>query len=488
MISYLPTIFTTEEIKICFLKNKILLNNNKEIHKVVFDSRECVENTLFFAIKGDNGDGHDYIDNAIQNGACFVICEKINNDLKTLIETKKINVICVENSITALQQLAIFHRNRLKSKVIGITGNIGKTTTREMLSTTLSHFYKIFAPNKNYNNHIGLPLTICNTPKDTEILILEMGMNHIGELDLLTKIAKPDIAVITPIASVHIGNFKDIDEVIKAKAEILNGLKSDGYLILDADNTIAFEKLYQIAKNKGLENITTIGKKGDFGVNNIEYNKNFTTTYDVLCTKSNTGKQIINCTINGLVAHNPHNSLFAFAVADILKLNLETFAQQLKKFHIVEGRGNIEELIFKSNTAIKNITLINDCYNSSPEALKSSILTLSKIKQIKQNKRSIAIIGDMLELGSQSQEFHKSIVPIIENNNINLVITIGNESKIITNILKHNNNIEPLHFETTEDFILNIDNIINNDDIILLKASHSMHFDKIIKFLEDNSK
>ena len=210
------SLFLIEELNIFFKNWKFLNFSNKYagINKVAIDSRSVCKGNLFIAIKGKNNDGHKYIKQAIDNGAICIICEKIPDDLN-INSYNDICFIIVDNSIGALQDLARFQRSRLQAKVIGITGNIGKTTTREMIKLATECFLKTEATEGNYNNHIGLPLTIVNTNTDVQCLVLEMGMNHVGEIDFLTKIAKPDIAVITKIAPAHIGNFKDIHEITK---------------------------------------------------------------------------------------------------------------------------------------------------------------------------------------------------------------------------------------------------------------------------------
>lgn len=476
------------------------------VKNIVIDSRKVKKGSLFIAIKGEKNDGHFFIKQSIERGAVCIICEYIPDDIKEYIKHIKINYILVKNSIQALTKLAIFYRLQLKAKVIGITGNIGKTSTKEMIKTVLSGFYKTFANFGNYNNNIGLPLTIVNTPLDTEILILEMGMNHIGEIEFLTKIAKPDIAIITKISPVHIGNFKNIDEIVAGKSEIFLGMnKKNGIVILNKSDKY-YSKLVEFAKQNKIKNIISISdfdhKEADFFVSDFKFCKNFTTKYNI-----HNKTQIIPCKIHGFSLHNAVYSLFSFAVAGIFGIKLKNIVKQMANNKIVEGRGNLIKLAINVNNDFdingkktkeknffekKNITIINDAYNSSPEALKTSIRTLSMLAEVKKKQniknRAVAIIGDMLELGKMSKKYHKEIADVLIENKIKNMITIGDETKIIYDILQQQKKVKKInlneHYNSTDEFIRKIYNLIKDGDLILLKGSHGMHLEKIIEELK----
>ena len=454
---------------------------NFYIKNIKIDSRFVEKNSLFIAIKGKNNDGHNYIEDAINLGATCIICEKKVFDILNVdffVEKKNICFIVVNDSLIALQDLARYKRQIMPNvKVIGITGNIGKTTTREMVKLSMKGFFKkVFAADNNYNNHIGLPLTIVNAPIDTECLILELGMNHAGEIDFLTKIACPDVAIITNISPAHIENFNNIHDIVNAKAEIFNSMKKESIVILDKSSNF-FSELVSLANKRGIRNILTIGKdNADICLNKYHFNDNFTTTYEVLINKQN-----IKCNINGFAEHNIINSLFAFGVAEIFNFDMKKISLNLSKFKIIQGRGNLE----RKNINGKNVFIINDCYNSSPFALKSSISTLAKIKKNFPALRAIAVIGDMLELGKYSQKYHSEIADFLVKNNINKVVCIGNESRIIFDKLP--NNFDKYFFQETKDFVKKIIDFIQNNDLILFKASHGMHFDYLIDELNKNS-
>ena len=472
-------LYTIDELKQCFYDDIFFIdeNKNKNIEKVVFDSRDVCKNCLFFALIGETNDGHKFIENAIENGAICVVGQYIPDNIKNKVENGDISFILVKDSLKAFQKLAIFHRNRLKCKVIGITGNIGKTTTREMMNLSMSAFYKTYTNKLNYNGQIGIPYTICNTPMDTEMLILEMGMSQKGELDIISKIAKPDISIITKIAPAHIGNFNNIEEVVEAKAEIFNGMNKNGYIILDKEGEY-YNKFVELSKNNGLNNIITIGKNNNANIysSGIEFNNDCSISYDL-----NIDNIKYRVKMNCLIEHNVFNSLFVFAVAKILHLDINKVIKSLEEFKIVNGRGNIENLTVNN----KNIFIINDCYNSSPDALKSSIKYLRNIQNIYKDKHTVAIIGDMLELGEDSTFYHQQISQYLIDNNIKQVVLIGECSKVIFDNLP--DNIEKLYFKNTSEFESEILNYIKDNDILLFKASRGMHFENLIKKLKNNT-
>ena len=463
------------ELKAIFQERQNIKNDT---NKIVIDSRLIEQNDLFVALVGDNNDGHNFIKNAINNGAKSIICEYIPQEIQSNLDRyKNIDFIIVDNSLKALQQIAKWKREKLKQNnviVIGITGNIGKTSTKEAIKVILSKTFKTYATQGNLNNHIGLPLTLANAPVDAEIVILEMGMNHIGEIDVLTKIAQPDIAVITTITPAHIGNFNNIHEVVKAKAEIFNGLNNNGIVVLNEENEF-FEELKTLCQNQGNFKLLTFGSEhSNAYINSYVANSNFTTDFDIVVNNKH-----IKSSIAGIGRHNVFNLLPAIIIADKLGIKTEQIAEQTKEISIVSGRGNIENIVFNQ----KSISLINDSYNASPASLKEAIDILDEFA-IKTNRRAVAIIGDMLELGTMSYKYHKDIVEHLIKHNITNVILVGNESKIIydnlpTSMHKH-------HFMKTDELCKTINDFLQTNDIVMIKASRGLHFEKIISTLKEN--
>ena len=470
-------LYTKDDIIQAFKDDELHISTNSiTINSITIDSRILTNGGMFFAIKGENNDGHKYIKSAVENGAVCIVCEHLPEDYEAI----NASFVVVKNSIDALTKLAIFQRNRMRGKVIAITGNVGKTSTRANISFVLSQFYKTYTPIRNFNNHIGLPFTIANAPTDTEMLVLEMGMNHPGEIAHLTKIAKPDIAIITNIVPVHMEFMKNIDTVARAKAEIFQGMSPNSYAILNEDND-SFGLLKSIAEEHGVKNILSVGtKKSDVFIDGYEFMADYKTKYKVsMCSNTINSNSIcrnIDCTVNGMSYHNAFNTLFVFAVAKILNLNFEKVADAVKQIKIVEGRGNLEDI----NCGGKSIKIINDAYNSSPVALRDAVVALGNFAG-KNHARSVAILGDMLELGKRSEEYHRSILPYILESGIDVVITIGKEMKAVFDALQ---GVEKYHFDETKQALSEVRNLVKNDDVVLLKASHGMHFETIIEELK----
>lgn len=223
------------------------------ITNVAIDSRLVQSNGLFIALKGERTDGHLHILNAIENGATCIMVENISQEIKKIVNNSDISLIITDDCIKSLGELASWRRDSLNAKVVGITGSIGKTTVKEIVAAVLSTKYKVHYTIGNLNNHIGLPLIILNTPNDVDILVLEMGMNHSGEISYLSNIAKPDISIITNISPVHIGHFKNgIKGIIEAKCEIFDYMNKDGFTIINQDNKY-HEEIYQKAQKVGLK-------------------------------------------------------------------------------------------------------------------------------------------------------------------------------------------------------------------------------------------
>lgn len=470
-------LYTKQELKTIFKDAKFFfVKQNFNIIKVAIDSREVNYGSLFFALKGENYDGHIFIKNAIMSGSTCIIAEYIPENIKMLIETNNINIIIVKNTMDALTELAKYNRNRIKSKVIAITGNIGKTSTRELISNIMSKFFITASSSKNYNNHIGLPYTLANTPINTDILVLEMGMNHLGEIEHLSKIAKPDISIITTIAPAHVESMIDVNTIVKAKAEIFKGMQQNGVVILNQENPY-FNQLLEYAKKEGLKNILTVGtEKSHIFIKNYSF-KNFFQTNYTIAIKSKNNQEFIDCNIIGLSYHNAFNTLFGFAVARLFNIDLNKVSQIISQVPIVEGRGNLEKIF----TEGKHIQVINDAYNSSPEALKAAIRTLSVFSKQHPNSRAIAIIGDMLELGEKSIEYHNEILKEIIKEGIKYVITVGKETKVIHDGLP--NDYQKWHFDETNLLVKEIRHIIQDGDILLFKASHKLNFEVAINKL-----
>lgn len=416
------------------LINKINLNLN--INKFKINSKDINKGDCYIALIG-NTDGHKYIKNAIKNGASLIIVsKKVSYNIPTIL---------VQDTTKALGHLATLIRNKYQPKVIAITGSVGKTTTRQLIYTILKTKYKCHQSKKNYNNHIGVPLTMFDLNKDDEIAIVEMGMNHFNEIKYLSKMVTPDIAVITKIGTSHIGNLGSKKNILKAKLEIKEGLKGPLFVNGD-DELLKKEKAY----------------KSGFDKNNnlIAYNLKTSLTNSTFNININDKEYEIK--IN-LPSHLINNVLIAIHIGLYLNIDINTIINALKNYHSYDMRMNILH-------DHHNNTIINDCYNSSLESL-TGVLKL--LEQEKQNK--LLILGDINELGSYSKEIHEQIPPLLNKINNKKVILIG---KQITKI-----KYEASYFNNYQEVISYLKNKQIKDTLILIKASRSLKLENITNFL-----
>lgn len=425
------------------------------------DSRRIKDGQVYVAIKGDRFDGNNFVEDAIKNGAksCLVSCditEKIKDEnVLEKVKNNEINVIRVEDTVKALQQIATYKRSLYNIPVIAITGSAGKTSTKDLIASVMSQKCKVLKTPGNLNNHIGLPVTIL-TLKDEEALVIEMGMSHMGEISLLTNIAKPTLAVITNIGTAHIGNLGSRENILKTKLEILEGLQGDS-VIINNDNDL----LSEWAEKQTKYNVITYGienKNSKYIAENIKLFEN-RSTYTM------NGEEI-TVPVGG--EHFVLNSLCAIAVGKYYDIPMEKIKKGILDLELTKSRMEL-------NQAKNGAIIINDCYNANYDSMKAAIKFLNSLKR----KRKIAVLGNMLELGEFSHKLHKEIGKEIKD--IDILITVGEEAKYIS---KEANAMEIFEYNNNEDVINKLNEILTPDDVVLLKASNSMKFSEIVDSLK----
>ena len=413
------------------LINKI--NLNLTINKFKIDSRQIKNGDCFIAI---NENGHKYIKNAIKNGASLII---VNKKLSYNIPT-----ILVQNTTKILGNLASFIRKKYNPKVIAITGSVGKTTTRELISAVLKTKYKCHQSFQNQNNHIGVPLTLFNLTKEDEIAIIEMGMNHLGEIKKLSKMVMPDIAVITNIGSSHIGNLGSKENILKAKLEIKEGLK--GPLFVNGDDPLL---KHEYALKSGF------GTINDLKAYNLSSSLT-SSSFDILLDKP------YKINVN-LPSYLINDCLIAIHIGLYLKVDIKDIIDALNNYHTFDMRMNI--LKDKNNN-----TIINDCYNSSLESL-TGVLNILK----NENQNKLLILGDINELGKFSKQIHQKIPTILNQINNKKIILIGKEMSQI-------NYENSLHFNNYKETINYLKTKKTKNTLILIKASRSLKLENITNY------
>jgi len=430
-------------------------NKCTQVDAIMVDSREQLEGSLFIPIVGDRFNAHDFIEGAIENGAIATLWEEkypVPAHLKD-----ECYFYYVEDTLVALQMLAKYYRDNVNPIVIGITGSNGKTTTKDIIASLLETTYKTHKTAGNFNNDIGLPLTILSMPNDTEALVLEMGMNDFNEIDLLTRLASPDYAIITNIGESHIEFLGSKAGIAQAKLEIVNGLKETGSLVIDGDEPLlhALELKQEIISCGFSETNQTSST-----ITNVEINLDSTVfTVD---------GQTYHIPLTG--AHHAKNATFAIVLAKKLGITEKKIREGLQTIQYSQMR--FEKMMDKSGAI-----LINDAYNASPTSV---IAAIDVIKTMKQYERKIVVLGDVFELGDRAREFHEQIGESITKP-IDVVYTLGHNAKYISDTVKRSNqHIISEHFENETSLIDHLQQYMSENTIILFKASRGMSFEKLI--------
>ena len=451
-----------ENLDIIKIYNKIDAN----INFVKTDTRKIGENDCYVGIKGNSNDGNLLYMEAFLKGASIVVLDKYEykkEDEEYLRRNNK-SIILVKDTIKALGDLAKYKRDTFTNPVIAITGSAGKTSTKDIVYSVLKEKYNAHKTIGNQNNHIGLPLTVLALDSKTEVLVLEMGMNHLGEIRYLTNIAKPDVAIITNVGTAHIGNLGSRENILKAKLEILEGLKPGGTVIINNDNDLLHEWYLE---NKDEYKVITIG------INNPS---------DYLATDIDCGEDGSTFKCQNIVYKVPvggeqfiYNVLVAIAVANIFAVETENVQKGILNFELSSNRMHI------INNESTNITIIDDSYNANYDSMSYAIKYLSSL-----NGRLIAVLGTMNELGEYSQDLHRKLGKLVYEEKIDVLITVGNDAKYINEeaINEGFDARKSYHFDNNNDAINLLKEILENGDDVLVKASNSLNFKDIVEAIK----
>ena len=424
-------------------------DENLEIESYSKDTRTIKKNDCYIGIKGETFDGNLFWKDAKEKGACACLLDSFEGKIE---EKDPFTIILVSDTIAAIQALAHYVRIESHAKVVAITGSAGKTSTKDMIASVLEEKYKILKTPGNLNGQIGLPLNIL-AYKDEPVWVLEMGMNDFGQLKELSSIASPDVAVITNIGTAHIGILGSRENILKAKLEILEGMNDKGVLVLNGDNDL-------------LKTVKTDLKQVTFG---LESGNDIVAT-DIKMVGEKTICKIENNEIEIPVMGEVfvYNALAAYAVGKLFSLTPEEIKNGIASFQMSNNRMN--------TIKTTKFTIINDTYNANPDSVKSAIKTLGTFKN-----RKVAILGDMLELGENEIKYHQEIGEFCSEK-IDVLITIGVLSKNMFDKFTK----EKYYFKTNEEAETKLKDILKQDDVILVKASHSMKLDTIVNFLREN--
>lgn len=427
------------------------------VEKVFTNSKEKVNNGFFVPIKGERFDGHDFIHEAVENGAIASFWQKDRQLPEGLKE--HVPFILVEDTVKALQQLAEKFLKYVNPTVVAITGSNGKTTTKDLVSSVLSTAYRTHKTLGNFNNHIGMPLTILAMDESCEVLILEMGMNDFGEISFLSRLAKPNYAIITNIGDSHLEKLKTRENIAKAKLEILDGLRSDGMLIVDGDEPL-LERVFQQKR------VISCG----FNRNCLVRIKLLSSDEHVQTFQIDNEDTVFSLSLLG--KHNVKNASYAIALAKQLGISDENIQKGLKRVELTGMR-------LERKKGKKGSLIINDAYNASPTSM---IAALQSLLLLENYPKKIAVLGDMYELGEHEEQLHRKVADHIDDELL-AVFCVGKKGKWIGEALKEKNWQGNVYiFEEINDVLIEtIERYLSEETAVLFKASRGMKLERIIE-------
>ena len=429
------------------------------VKEITTDSRKAGKDTLFAAICGERVDGHDYIKSAVTQGAVCILCEK---DVAC-----DCTAIKVENTIAALGKIARFIMRKICVPVVGITGSVGKTTTRDMTYAVVSKLFNTLKNYGNFNNELGVPLTVFTADEKTEAAVIEMGMDNFGEIERLSYIVNPTISVITNIGMSHIERLGSQENIYKAKAEIFKNTKSSGTVVINGD-----DKILMAHKSEISQKVITAGIKNiyaDVVARDIE-----TTKDGVSFRACGMGKDfLVSLNIPG--EHNVLNALLAIAVGLALEIPEKEIARALSDFSMTGMRMDI------INT--DRITIINDCYNAAPASVAAALSVLGKYED-----KKVAILGDIKALGDFSNKAHYDLGAEVVKNNVDILITIGTYARQIAQGAYENgmDSANIISADTVEEICPMLLDVIEDKSVVLVKASRAMKLERVTEYLKEN--
>ena len=445
----------------------------KGVSGIGIDSRTTGKGEAFFAIKGENFDGHDFITAAMVSGAA--VCVVSEGKLPAL---GKFNapLIVVDDVLGALEKLALASRERSKAKIIAVTGSAGKTTTKEALRHSLATVGKVHASAASFNNHWGVPLTMAKMPQDTEFGVFEVGMNHPGEIRTLVKFVQPHAAIITIIAAAHLGFFKNLDQIADAKAEIFEGIAPGGTAILNRDDP-RYRMLEHAAKQAGVRHITGFGENARSTVKLV--------AADLKPDHSSITVRIAGRDMNVRVGapgrHIVQNALAVLGAALAVGADIDKVAKALETLSAEKGRGQRHELAIGSGS----FTLIDESYNANPASMQAGLALLAAQAPGGKGRR-IAVLGDMLELGKYSARLHRDLAEPIAQCKTDKVFLAGPEMKALQEILPVEFRSE--HVQSVNELAQRVESFVRAGDVVMVKSSNGIGFSKLVAHLTNKFK
>ena len=432
-------------------------DRKKEIQGAVIDSRLVGEGYLFIPIRGARVDGHDFIPAVFEKGALAVLSEQ-------RLEHPAGPYILVDSTEEAMKKIAAFYRRSLDIKVVGITGSVGKTSTKEVIASVLKEKYRTLKTQGNFNNELGLPLTVFRLRDEDEIAVLEMGISDFGEMTRLAKIARPNTCVITNIGTCHLENLGDRDGVLKAKTEIFKYLQKDGHIVLNGDD----DKLCMVKEYEGIKPVF-FGMEADKDV----YADEITSRgLKGMTCRIHIGGESFMADIPMPGIHMVYNALAATAVGRIYGLTLEQIRHGIETLEAISGRFHMIET--------DRFLIVDDCYNANPMSMKASLDVLKDGAG-----RRVAILGDMGELGENEVQLHAEVGEHAAQCGIDVCICTGPLSVNIAKMARKNPELIVIEEPDRDSLLSHLSDYVQTGDTILVKASHFMQFEKVVAALQE---
>jgi UDP-N-acetylmuramoyl-tripeptide--D-alanyl-D-alanine ligase len=439
--------------------------------RVEIDSRKVKAGDLFAAIKGDNFDGHDFVADALSRGAVAAMVSRVPEGLSGK------PLLVVDDVLKGLEALGAAARKACKATVVGVTGSVGKTSTKEMLKLVLSAHGRTYATSGNYNNHIGTPLNLANLPADTEFAVFEMGMNHAGEIAHLTKMVQPHVAAITTVEAVHIEFFDSIEGIADAKSEIFDAMSGDGVAILNRDNP-HYARVSKNASGKNVRGIITFGSHEKSDCRLVEYRA---TAEGCQISASIRGKHI-GYSLKAVGRHWALTSLLVLAATDAMGLNVDKTASALAAFGELDGRGRIVKVPMPGG----EILMIDDSYNASPAAMRAAFAKTQEVwESAGRRGRKFAALGNMLELGQDSISLHTGLSPDIEGLAFDGVFTAGELMKHLSDTLPAG--MRAGHVAAAMQLLPLLEKKLKTGDVLLVKGSHGSKMYELARALAEKT-
>jgi UDP-N-acetylmuramoyl-tripeptide--D-alanyl-D-alanine ligase len=424
--------------------------------RISTDSRSVHPGDCFFAIAGENFDGHNFLTDAFAKGAS---CAVVSKDVVASKFTGKA-ILKVPDTVKSLGVLAAWYRRDCNFKVVAITGSAGKTTTRQIVHSVLSKRFKTHQPAKNFNNFIGLPLSILAAPPDSQILILELATNHPGEIEYLSRIAAPDIALVTNVHPAHLAGFGSIENIAREKLSIAKGLSPEGVLIINADCPPLLDSARQL--NLSFRTFSSLQLAGNISVG-------------PLSSRFNINDITVEFPLPG--RGNIENALAAWAICSELGISARDFADAVKTITPVSMRCEILN--------IGSLIVISDCYNANPASMQNALDILSRLA-VTQKSRAVFVCGDMAELGIHAERYHAELGRLIAGSNVSLLVTAGNLAALAADAAKQvRPDLQTCKFSNSAELCNNLHQLIKDSDIILIKGSRINKLEIVIEKLKN---